>query len=647
VPDVFLSYSREDQSIARRFADALEREGFSVWWDQALRSGDAYDKVTEQALREAKAVVVLWSRHSVESRWVRAEATTADRNGTLVPVMVEDCTRPVMFELTHTADLSGWKGDTSVPAWRAYVEDIRRFVRGESEAHAPGPQTRMPAPHSRRRIVAVASGLLALVGLGAVLMQFLPLSGSTSTARGTGAQSAIVLGVLPFRNLTGDADLDPFVEEIPREVRGQLAGTAGITVLGSAFESAQGAGTSPATHLLQGEFRSEGGVLRTHAELTALDTNAVLWAQSYPGTIEDMLAAQSSIGAQVAGALKVKFDVGESSRRNGGTTDPEAFSKYLRARAEHFKSSQQGFLEAAVLCKEALAIDGNFSKAWYELFLVSSNVDPRGEEARVALQKLESLSPDAWWTDVARTAAALSEWDWSKADAASSRALAALAPDKDATAFRATFLARVGRMREAVSLWYRAASNDKLSLIDSMNLQAALTAVGAFDAAEREYQRSLTLEGNSLESLFMALTRAVLAEPRDRERIDKAFRDLLAHQTGDSLSRFVHENFDRPALVRARLKQAFGSPASSSLQIAFFADWFDDSQLALAALRRAFVDEGITVTSLLWEPFRSDARSRPEFKELIRHAGLFDYWRTSGNWGDFCQAAGADDFTCK
>ena len=79
-PDVFLSYSREDQATARRFAEALEREGFSVWWDQTLHSGEAYDKVTEKALREAKAVVVLWSKAAVDSRWVRAEATQADRS---------------------------------------------------------------------------------------------------------------------------------------------------------------------------------------------------------------------------------------------------------------------------------------------------------------------------------------------------------------------------------------------------------------------------------------------------------------------------------------------------------------------------------------------------------------------------------------
>ena len=105
-PDIFLSYNREDQAVARRFAEAFEDEGFAVWWDSALRAGEAYDEVTETALRTAKAVVVLWSPRSVVSRWVRAEATLADRNKTLVPCTIEPCDRPIMFELTQTAELT-------------------------------------------------------------------------------------------------------------------------------------------------------------------------------------------------------------------------------------------------------------------------------------------------------------------------------------------------------------------------------------------------------------------------------------------------------------------------------------------------------------------------------------------------------------
>ena len=67
-PEIFLSYNREDAAVARRFADAFAREGLNVWWDATLRSGEAYDEVTEAALRGAKAVVVLWSPRSVVSR---------------------------------------------------------------------------------------------------------------------------------------------------------------------------------------------------------------------------------------------------------------------------------------------------------------------------------------------------------------------------------------------------------------------------------------------------------------------------------------------------------------------------------------------------------------------------------------------------
>lgn len=133
-PDIFLSYNREDQAVAKRYADAFAAEGLNVWWDTALRSGEAYDEVTEAALRAAKAVVVLWSPRSVVSRWVRAEATIADRCKTLVPVTIEPCERPIMFELTQTAELSHWTGNVADKAWLAFLNDVRQFVGHEARA---------------------------------------------------------------------------------------------------------------------------------------------------------------------------------------------------------------------------------------------------------------------------------------------------------------------------------------------------------------------------------------------------------------------------------------------------------------------------------------------------------------------------------
>jgi len=128
LPDVFISYNREDRETARLISSALEAEGFSVWWDAALRAGETYDEVTEHNLRTAGAVVVLWSKRSANSKWVRAEATVGERSSTLVPALIEDCERPIRFELVQTADLRHWRGDRADPNWRGFIQDVKAAI---------------------------------------------------------------------------------------------------------------------------------------------------------------------------------------------------------------------------------------------------------------------------------------------------------------------------------------------------------------------------------------------------------------------------------------------------------------------------------------------------------------------------------------
>ena len=152
--DIFISYSREDRAAARHFADCFAREGFNVWWDAALHSGETFDEVIERELKAARAVVVLWSPRSVRSRWVRAEATRADRQNKLAPVIIEACDRPIIFEMQHTVDLGAWTGDTSDPGWQEFLQDLRRIV-----ARAPSPSTPKdePAAWSRERAIAAVA----------------------------------------------------------------------------------------------------------------------------------------------------------------------------------------------------------------------------------------------------------------------------------------------------------------------------------------------------------------------------------------------------------------------------------------------------------------------------------------------------------
>lgn len=113
---------------ARKLANALEGEGWTVWWDPKLRAGERFNDVIEKALKESKCIVVMWSKRSVESLYVKDEATYALNRNKLVPVMIEEVELPFRFEGLHTPSLLEWDGSDDAPGFRRLVEDITAIV---------------------------------------------------------------------------------------------------------------------------------------------------------------------------------------------------------------------------------------------------------------------------------------------------------------------------------------------------------------------------------------------------------------------------------------------------------------------------------------------------------------------------------------
>src|SRR5215510_7854191 len=126
--DIFISYKREEQAMARNLANALEGEGWTVWWDPKLRAGERFNDVIEKALKESKCVLVMWSKRSVESRYVKDEATYALKRNKLVPLMIEEVELPFRFEDLHTLSLLDWDGSKDISDFRRLVEDIAAIV---------------------------------------------------------------------------------------------------------------------------------------------------------------------------------------------------------------------------------------------------------------------------------------------------------------------------------------------------------------------------------------------------------------------------------------------------------------------------------------------------------------------------------------
>lgn len=150
--DIFISYKREERPVARKVADALERQGWKVWWDPRLRAGERFDDAIERALEQTRCVIVLWSRLSVSSEYVRDEAGYALRRKKLVPVAIENVELPFRFEGIQTASLTDWDGSQESPAFRKLIEDVTAILGIVSdEGEIPGfPATKDTEPERRR-----------------------------------------------------------------------------------------------------------------------------------------------------------------------------------------------------------------------------------------------------------------------------------------------------------------------------------------------------------------------------------------------------------------------------------------------------------------------------------------------------------------
>ena len=85
-----------------------------MWWDRTIPPGRYFDDVIQEALHAAKCVVVLWSRASIASNWVKAEAAEAAARNILVPAFIEDVALPIQFKRMQSADLTGWSGEVNM-----------------------------------------------------------------------------------------------------------------------------------------------------------------------------------------------------------------------------------------------------------------------------------------------------------------------------------------------------------------------------------------------------------------------------------------------------------------------------------------------------------------------------------------------------
>jgi len=168
--DIFISYAREDRGKAKALAELFQQQDWSVWWDRNIPPGRSFDEVIEEALGAAKCVVVLWSKNSASSDWVKGEAAEALQRKILVPARIESANVPLEFRRLQTVDLSDWRGDAGHPELGGFLEAVAANIKGVVQ--------RPVSERSQRKLMNPVLIVLAILALLAAGFAFYKFSGS-------------------------------------------------------------------------------------------------------------------------------------------------------------------------------------------------------------------------------------------------------------------------------------------------------------------------------------------------------------------------------------------------------------------------------------------------------------------------------------
>ena len=616
---VFLSYDRDDADRARLIASALENAGHSVWWDLHVRSGAQFGKVIEEALTAAEAVVVLWSKQSIESAWVRDEAATGRDAGRLVPVTLDGTQPPLGFRQFQTVDLSKWKGRGKTPQLQTLLDDVAATAGSKVQsdrAAAPEKRGSMTAPKRLEWALAIVAVLLLAAGL----LFWKPWSSNGGT---------------PVVAITA-ADQTPGSKALAGDLLVQLGN---VQATGAALDLVDSVSEKPDLILNVGA-NSQGAIVGANLSLLDAKDRSLVWSRDYKqpldrrGDLRQQLAASSSQMLRCAG---------EAMNTEGKQLKKELRTVYLKGCAE-LSEAGDDTAESVVPTFERITKQApRFRPGWAKLLTASTAtaglIQPFEDDAAQRTLGRHIAAAEAHFPDLAEILVAKSilEPAFAKHMELLDEAKRRAPTNPFVLAARSRDLLVVGRMEEAIADADKALRLDPLSPRAHSAYISALTYAGQFARAQQAILEA--------ERLWPGSSSVMDAKFRFHLRYgDPRIALALLAKTDEGpvtplLEAFLRARIDRtPENIEQALKLARAAFMRFN-ELSFYGQTLaefgheDELYSLLEAFKGNLLYAGFDV---FFRPTFKKFRGDPRFLHLAKRTGFVDYWRSSGKWPDFC-----------
>ena len=528
--------------------------------------------------------------------------------------------------------------------------DLQRLKRDTGSARLPA----ATAPAKRKlgvgwRLGVSVALIMAMLAVGRYLYV------GSSLRRSPSDKGKVMLAVLPFQNLSDDAQQEYFAEGMTEEMITQLGGLdpqrLGVIARTSAMQykttqkgAAEVARELSVNYLLEGSVRRQGQRIRVTAQLIQGSDQTHVWADSYDRDVSDILKLQSEVARAIAGQIRVRLTRQVEQRlASAPRVNAQAHEAYLQGQQAWNLRSKEGSLRGIEEFQRAVEIDPNYAPAYAGLarayalspvygFLSELEAMPKaGDAASRAIVLDDSLAESHTMMAFFK---AHYEYDWPAAEREFQLALKLNPSDPYAHLFYSnSCLSPLGRHDEAIREMKKAIELDPFSsrvqsflgrtylwarryddalahlqkitqvfpsfAIDHQRLAHLYTYRGEFDKAIAEETRTRILAGE---------------DPRDVVKLEDALRQAFA-------SRGPRGYWEKLLELSRR---SDNPPEAYTVRdgLAILYARLGDKEKALQTLERAYKERQVHMTEIGVEPAFDVLRSEPRFQELLREVGL-------------------------
>lgn len=317
------------------------------------------------------------------------------------------------------------------------------------------------------------------------------------------ADRKLMLAVLPFENLSGDADQEYFSDGLTEEMITQLsrlnperlgviARTSAMMFKGTKKRIAEIGKELGAGYILEGSVRRSGTRLRISAQLILVADETHVWAENYERSLGDILMLQSEVARAIAQEIQITLTPREERRlARAQKVSAEAYEAYLKGRHSWNRRTEEGMRKSISFYEEAIRAYPEYATAHAGIadsyvMLACRGMVPAKEtfrKAKAAARKALDLDGSLGEAHGSLAHVRLHDWDWEGLEKDFERALELDPSQAIVYYWFGEYLMSMGRPEEAIAMTRRAYQLDPLSPVVGASLAMILYLARRFDEA--------------------------------------------------------------------------------------------------------------------------------------------------------------------